>query len=204
MFLFSCKKDRITINTRPKDIDGNIYDTIVIGTQTWMVQNLKTTRYNDGTSITTDLSNYDWTTTSSGAYAIYSSTFGNLYNWYAVKTGKLAPKGWHIPTKNEWDILITYSGGDLIAGGNLKDTSILWVGPNVGATNKSGFSVLPGGNRSYDDGTFNNIGIYGRYWSFSEGISGTIWCYSFNNNNTNVSNGQFYINSGYSVRCIRD
>jgi uncharacterized protein (TIGR02145 family) len=132
------------------DIDGNVYNTVTIGTQCWMAENLKTTRYNDGTAILTGLSNADWQITTSGAYAIYNNdpanntTYGKLYNIYAVKTNKLAPAGWHVPTYTEWTTLTTYLGGEAVAGGKMKATT-LWSSPNTGATNSSGFTGLPAG-----------------------------------------------------------
>ncbi|MBK9327803.1 MAG: fibrobacter succinogenes major paralogous domain-containing protein [Sphingobacteriales bacterium] len=135
------------------DIDGNVYNVVKIGNQCWMKENLKTTRYNDGSAIPTGLSNTAWEATTNGAYAIYdnnaanNTTYGKLYNWYAVNTGKLAPAGWHVPTDAEWTTLTTYLGGVRVAGGPMKATT-LWASPNVGATNSSGFTGLPAGYRA--------------------------------------------------------
>ena len=153
------------------DIDGNVYHTVTIGTQVWMVENLKTTKYNDGTAIplVTDSAAWDELTTPGYCWynndsATYKNPYGALYNWYAVSTGKLAPTGWHVPTDSEWAVLTTYVGNTYYggldsAGGALKSTDkTYWLSPNTGATNSSGFSALPGGFRDYV-GTFYSIGI---------------------------------------------
>ncbi|MBK9330086.1 MAG: fibrobacter succinogenes major paralogous domain-containing protein [Sphingobacteriales bacterium] len=129
-----------------------------------MVENLKTTRYNDGSAIPTGLSGLTWEYTTSGAYAIYNNdpankaTYGMLYNWHAVNTGKLAPAGWHVPTDAEWTILTTYLGGDSIAGRVMKSIN-LWLNPNIGSTNSSGFTGLPAGWR-------DGFGSFGAIWNY--------------------------------------
>ena len=134
------------------DADGNFYKIVTIGTQTWMAENLKTTKYNDGTDIpyVTDYST--WLGLKTGAYCWPKNDFNNkdiyggLYNWYTISTGKLCPKGWHIPSYEEWTTLIDYLGGEGVAGGKMKTTgTTYWATPNRGATNLSGFSALPSG-----------------------------------------------------------
>lgn len=163
-----------TSNNNVIDIDGNVYHTVTIGTQTWMVENLKTTRYNDGSSIPNVTENTQWGNINTGAYCYYNNepsynnTYGKLYNWYAVNTGKLAPTGWHIPSDDEWLTLINYLGGASVAGGKMKTTGNitdgtgLWETPNNGATNSSGFTALPSGYRDYPDVkyTYLNKGAY--------------------------------------------
>ncbi len=209
VIFFSCKKEA-TIDKRPKDIDGNVYDTVIIGTQIWMVQNLKTTRYNDGAFIATNLSNAEWEAAITGAYAIYNnnatndSIYGKLYNWYAVNTGKLAPTGWHVPTDAEWTTLITFLGGETSAGGLMKATGIsLWNTPNTGATNVSGFTGLPAGGRGYT-GLFGYIGGYGYFWSSTVTGAGFAWYRNLNYNNSNAYRDNFNKQNGFSVRCVRD
>mgnify|MGYP000986876851 CR=1 FL=1 len=207
----SCKKDKTetAIDPRLKDIDGNIYDTIKIGTQVWMVQNLKTSKYNDGTPIPTGLSNAAWDSTRSGAYAIPNndanndSIYGKLYNWYAVNTGKLAPKGWHVPTDAEWTTLTTYLGGDNIAGLKMKAIT-LWV-PYTGITNtnSSGFTALPAGYRNYN-GTPTPIGINGYFWSSTDYTPAFAKHLYMNYNFSNASISTLDKTFGYSVRCIKD
>lgn len=188
------------------DIDGNVYNTVTIGTQCWMAENLKTTRYNDGTAILTGLSNADWQSTTSGAYAIYNNdpanntTYGKLYNSYAAKTNKLAPAGWHVPTYAEWTTLTTFLGGESIAGGAMKAIT-LWISPNTGATNSSGFTGLPSGYRNIN-GTFSDIGFYGYFWSSDSYYS--CWSSLKNSNNSVGSDCDLFRQKGFSVRCVRD
>lgn len=196
------------------DIDGNIYNTVIIGTQCWMQENLKTTRYKDGSAIPTNLSNTDWATTLNGAYAIYdnnptnNTTYGKLYNWYAVSTGKLAPSGWHIPTDAEWTTLITYLGGDSLAGGAMKSTT-LWNSPNVGATNSSGFYALPAGSRAVDPlgrTTYANIGNYSAFWSstFHSTNNNYALFRALNYTVSSAGRSAYYKRNGFPVRCIKD
>jgi len=141
----SCKKkddnnNPTTTAGKVTDIDGNVYDTVKIGTQIWIIENLKTTKYNDGTSIPMVTDSAAWINLTTPGYcwhkntsASYKNTYGALYNWYAVNTGKLAPKGWHVPSDAEWTTLITYLGGDSIAGGKMKETGMShWFSPNTG------------------------------------------------------------------------
>ena len=193
------------------DRDGNVYKTITIGTQTWMAENLRTTKYNDGTAIPNITSNEKWGALTTGAYCNYDNTtntdtiatFGRLYNWYAVNTGKLAPTGWHIPTDAEWTTLITYLGGMFIAYDKLKETGTThWV-QNTGANNESGFTALPGG-RCYYDGTFKNVNFGGYWWSFTEyDINRALGLY-VHSSNCGVIRFNDNKKIGFSVRCVRD
>ena len=140
------------------DKDGNIYSTIGIGSQIWMAENLKTTRFNDSTSIPEVSDNMAWSNfLVTPAYCWYNNDeasgrniYGALYNWFTVGTGKLCPAGWHVPDNTEWTVLATYLGGSKVAGGKMKVIGIqFWRQPNTGATNSSGFSGLPAGSRGY-------------------------------------------------------
>jgi len=154
------------------DIVDNVYPIIQIGTQMWMAENLKTTKYNDGTDIPTEIDNSAWNALNAGAYSWWENNeansadgFGTLYNWYSVETGKLCPLGWHVPTDAEWSTLGNFLGGNSIAGGKMKSTGTEhWTAPNVDATNESGFSGLPGSNRSVG-GMFPDRGFNGDWWS---------------------------------------
>jgi len=192
------------------DIDGNVYKTIQIGTQTWMAENLKTTRYNDGSNIPY-LTNYaEWLEVLSPAYCWHyndpasKNTYGALYNWYAVMTGKLSPTGWHIPSYAEWTTLDTYLGGADIAGGKMKETGTThWKSPNVGATNESGFTCLPIGFHQSDSG-FYGFGEYCYIWSSSESSLYRALGKSMSNQ-FGYSGWQKTIQrSGASVRCVKD
>jgi len=146
------------------DQDGNVYKTVTIGTQTWMAENLRTTKYNDGTIIPNVIDGEEWTIQTTGVYCTYNNTFntdtivayGHLYNWYTVNTGLLAPEGWHVPTDAEWTTLTDYLGGEDIAGAKLKETGIThWNRPNeLETTNETGFTALPGGYRNFIGGAF--------------------------------------------------
>jgi Fibrobacter succinogenes major domain (Fib_succ_major). len=157
------------------DKDGNVYNTVQIGTQIWMMENLKSTIFNDGDSISFITDVYSWAYTSAPAYSWYNNDkefknpYGALYNWYVVFTGKLCPLGWHVPTYENFKILVDYLGGKDIAGGKLKDIgSGDWTYPNAGATNESGFTGLPSGNYGGFVDVSDGMGNYGYWWSSTE------------------------------------
>jgi len=192
------------------DIEGNVYHTVTIGTQVWMVENLKTTKYNDGTSIPNVTDNTNWPELTTGAFCWYNNdasnknTYGPLYNWYTVNTGKLAPTGWHVPTHSEWITLTDYLGGENVAGDKLKEAdSTHWINLNQGTTNSSGFTALPGGFR-FSDGTFYGIGSYSNWWSSSESDSSMAWDRFLHSNYIGVSRGKDLKQYGFSVRCLKD
>jgi uncharacterized protein (TIGR02145 family) len=147
------------------DVDNNTYKVVKIGTQVWMAENLKTTRYNDGSAIPLVTDNTEWNNLTTPGYswynndsATYAQTYGALYNWYTVETGNLCPTGWHVPSDAEWTTLTDYLGGEAIAGGKLKETGTAhWDSPNTGATDETGFTAFPGGNRT-KNGPFSNLG----------------------------------------------
>jgi uncharacterized protein (TIGR02145 family) len=219
MITGSCKKKDDNNTPTPvtvTDKDGNVYHTVTIGTQVWMVENLKTTKYNDGTPIPLETDNIAWSKLTTPGYcwyandaATYKTTYGALYNWYAVNTGKLAPTGWHVPTDAEWTTLTAYLGGEIFAGGKMKSTGTieagtgLWYSPNVGATNESGFTAVPAGERD-GSGTFNPIGYYGTWWSSSEGFTDYAWYRRMFYDGSSASRFYYNMNYGFSVRCLRD
>lgn len=204
------KKDNVTEIT-VTDIDGNVYHTVTIGTQVWMVENLKTTKYRDGTSIPNVTDNTAWSNLTTGAYCDYnntpsnSSTYGRLYNWYAATDAhNIAPTGWHVPTDADWSTLTTYLGGESVAGGKLKEIGTThWQSPNTGATNEVGFTALPGGYR-YDDGAFYGIGSDGYWWSATEYDATYAWDLGMFNYGSNVDHYGGIKEDGFSVRCVRD
>ena len=212
----SCKNITVTVSTftcgtSTITYNGVTYNTVQIGSQCWLKENLKTTHYNDGTSIPNVTDNAIWETTTSGAYCCYDNnpsncnTYGALYNWYAVNTDKLCPNGWHVPSDAEWTTLVNYLGGASVAGGALKEAGTShWSSPNTSATNSSGFSALPGGYRDDSDGSFDNLGINGYWWSSTEYDGSLAWDRSLNYYNAYVSrydDDKWY---GFSVRCLRD
>jgi uncharacterized protein (TIGR02145 family)/uncharacterized repeat protein (TIGR02543 family) len=200
--------DTVYANWTVTDIDGNIYHTMTIGTQSWLVDNLKTTKLNDNTEIplVTDIT--AWSNLTTPGYCWYNNdisnkaTFGTLYNWYTVNTGKLAPAGWHVATDDEWATLVNYLGGTSVAGGKLKEAgTIHWSSPNTGATNESGFSAFPGGYR-YDAGTFNLLGINGYWWSSMENAAISSYYYIMRSSDAAVEHTYITKTFGFSVRCV--
>ena len=192
------------------DIDGNLYQTITIGNQTWMAENLKTTRYRNGDPIPNITDGTSWQGLTTGAYVWYNNnqetykSTGALYNWYAVTDVRnLAPAGWHVPTDAEWSTLTTLLG-ESVAGGKMKETGTThWTTPNTGATNESGFTALPGGYSNYNC-TFSDLGTYGWWWTSSE-FSSTEGVNRYMN--YNLSRAYRSANNkviGFSVRCVRD
>jgi uncharacterized protein (TIGR02145 family) len=130
--------------------------------------------------------------------------YGALYNWFAVNTGKLCPTGWHVPTNEEWTTLINYLGGLETSGGKLKEFGVThWNSPNIGATNESGFSSLPGGYRNLS-GIFYFLGNYGYWWSSTEVESNYAWYRSLNYNTNKAYSNNLSKMGGFSVRCIRN
>ena len=197
------------------DIDNNSYKFVTIGTQVWMAENLKTTKYKDGTAIPLVIDT--WHLISTPAYCWYNndattnkSTYGALYNWYTINTGNLCPTGWHLPSEAEWTTLTTYLGGEIVAGGKLKETGTShWMIPNTEATNETGFAAVPSGYRSYFDGNFDTMRYCANWWSSPED-PGTIdfrWHEVESLSGTLKSLTQRYgpmRKYGFSVRCLRD
>jgi uncharacterized protein (TIGR02145 family) len=156
------------------DIEGNVYPTIVIGGQEWMVENLKTATYNDGTPIPNVTDADTWANRTSHAYAWYDNDiankdlYGALYNWYTTQKGILCPLGWRMPSTDNWDALAGSLGGTSVAGGRLKESGTdHWDAPNAGATNESGFTALPAGRRELT-GTFFYRGQNAMWWCSDE------------------------------------
>lgn len=194
------------------DADGNQYGVVRIGNQVWMSENLKTTKYNDGTAIpyaTATGPSYFWYNNSE---ASYGNIFGALYNWHAVETDKLCPTGWHVPSYTEWTTLITYLGGSTVAGGKLKETGVAhWSSPNTGASNSSGFTALPGGRYNVHDvpASFINLATNGNWWSRTPNNPGLVRYFASAvtlsyDQSSSAAAGNAYMVNGFSVRCIQD
>ena len=194
------------------DIDGNVYKTIKIGTQTWMAENLKVTHYRNGEPIPNVANVTAWGAGSTGAYCNYdnnennSKTYGRLYNCYAVNDSrKLAPAGWHVPTDDEWSILINYLGGENVAGDKLKETGEThWGKGNEGVTtNETSFTGIPGGRRdSY--GAFADTGDCCFFWSSTVYNNNEAWYREMRYYGSTVYRSEYSKNAGLSVRCIKD
>jgi uncharacterized protein (TIGR02145 family) len=191
------------------DIDGNVYPAVQIGGQCWLAANLKTTRYNDGTTIPNVTDNTAWTQLNSGAWcnyennSSYDATYGKLYNWYAAADPNICPQGWHVPTDAECTALTGYLGGEGVAGGKMKGTT-LWNAPNTGATNESGFSGLPGGSRLYNFGGFGALGSNSYWWSASEGGALGAWGRYLDGSSAGIFRFSYFKRDGFCVRCVRD
>jgi uncharacterized protein (TIGR02145 family) len=197
-----------------KDIDGNSYDTVHVEGQVWLKQNLATTHLNDGTPLGTHTNGSAWGTMNAPGYCWYNNDFdaygkvyGALYNMYAVNTGKLCPKGWHVPSAEEVQSMATALGGIPQAGGAMKSTD-LWKHPNYGATNSSGFTGLPGGYRFCQEGEFLVITEYGLWWTSSiaseDSLSkfGKVFSLMYDLQGLHIGPGAYHY--GNSVRCILD
>jgi len=192
------------------DIDGNTYKTIKIGTQIWMAENLKTTKYSNGTSIPLVSDSQTWKSLTTPAYcwynndsATYKATYGALYNRYTIKTGNLCPIGWHVPTYDEWLTLCHYLN-DSDIGSKLKEVGTShWRTPNEGADNSSGFTALPGSFRE-NNGNTVNISYVGCWWLSSETIAGYTDYLVMDYRYKYISYDFDCSNVGYSVRCLKD
>ncbi len=201
------------------DIDGNVYQTVRIGNQIWMAENLKTTKYRDGTDIPNVTDNTAWTELSTGAYCYYDNesdsaeTYGALYNWYAVNnTSGLAPEGWRVPTDDDWKALEMYLGMSQsdadgagwrgAEGGKLKSTSG-WYNDGNG-TDEVGFAALPGGCRLSSNGTFNDVVYRAYFWSASEYDATFAWWRGLTNGSVAVRRHGDGKRDGFSVRCVKD
>ena len=204
------------------DIDGIVYHTVIIGTQTWMIENLKTTHYNNNTAIPMITDSAAWRKLKTPGYCwykndstSYKATFGALYNWYAVDTTILAPKGWHVPTEADWSVLENNISKYLYASGSLAKilaSTTTWnkslntgaIGNNLLLNNSSKFNALPGGTRENYIRSFNSMDSTGAWWtstlkSDTTGLSLVMKC-----DNNSVDRYNKFKWKGLSVRCVKD
>jgi len=211
VFLVSkCKKDD-NIPTTVTDLSGNIYNVIHIEKQYWMAENLKTTKLNDSTAIPLVVDSTAWVNLTTPGYCYYNNnettykdSYGALYNWYTVNTGKLCPQGWHVPSDKDWDVLTVNIGGQAVAGGKLKEIgTIHWISPNQGATDEFGFTALPGGERDYL-GPFMEIGTIGFLWSTTETSVLHARNMVMSNTSATLASMSYMKAHGFSVRCLMD
>ena len=190
------------------DIDGNQYATVFIGSQEWMAENLRTSHYSNGNSISNVTDQSSWINLTSGSWCHYNNDsqyenpYGKLYNWYVANDSRnVCPNGWHVPSIVEWDTLVSFLGGEGVAGTKMKSTGTqYWPNPNNG-TNESGFNGLPGGNRS---GNFLALGAWGYWWSSTEDTYNSAWLYSlYYSFATAIKHNPAKV-FGYSIRCINN
>jgi uncharacterized protein (TIGR02145 family) len=204
------------------DVDGNVYQTVTIGTQVWMAENLKATHYSNGDSIPEVTDSSDWVALTTGAWCNYNndtsnvSTYGRLYNWYAVGDNRnIAPEGWHVASDGDWKQLEmtlgmsqaqadTTGARGTTEGGKLKEAgSTPWASPNTGATNESGFSALPGGYRG-SNGNHGNLGLNAIFWSSTEYGSRGVWGRTLSCHGSVVNRSTSSRVHGFSVRCVKN
>jgi uncharacterized protein (TIGR02145 family) len=224
IFTSSCKKDdnsnngkitpvfnsHLTYDTMT-DQDGNVYRTIKIGFQTWMAENLRTTKYNDGTAILNIKEDTLWRDANTGAYCSYNNTtnadtiaaYGLIYNGQAVHLGQIAPIGWHVPNEIEIALLTGYPGENGDNAGSLMETGkVHWRSTNTCATNETGFTALPGGNRS-NKGIFHGLGYYGDFWcTTANDIIKDLFIWDISCGGIDFPY-KYYIYGAY-VRCVKD
>jgi uncharacterized protein (TIGR02145 family) len=213
---------KTTVIPGPKDsvvdIDGNVYKTVKIGTQTWMAENLKTTTFNDSVQIPQITDGESWKTAVVPGYCLYDNsatntkTYGVFYNWYAANASyahNLAPKGWHVATDSDWIALETCLGGWSEAGGKMKEVGTAhWKSPNTGATNESGFTALPAGKRTEWTDLVNNVYLPAAY--LDQGYVGWWWsstkpaCRNIQESDRAIFHSDCSPFFGASVRCVKD
>lgn len=209
---YSCKNsENNNSGSYVEDVDKIRYKTIKIGSQIWMSENLKVTRFSNGDPIPLVTENIDWEEANSGSYCYYQNDikyddiYGKLYNWRAVNDPRgLCPDGWHIPTDGEWQLLSDYLGGNEIAGNKMKEVgSKNWEYPNNGASNVSGFTALPAGGRD-EFGEFIIDKYGGHWWSITEDGDIDIWVRSIYFGYGSILRDSYHKNCGFSVRCIKN
>lgn len=194
------------------DYDGNVYNTVTIGTQCWMKSNLTVKHYRNGDTIANVKTNAQWLTLTTGAWSVYynkdsvNAIYGKYYNWYAVNDSrKICPAGWHIPSDAEWNTLIVFLGDSTVAGGKMKEAGTAhWNSPNSGSTNESGFTALPGGYRNGYSGIFYHLGVDNYFWSSTEADAQNAWYRFLNDVTTNIYKRSYIKSSGFYIRCTKD
>jgi uncharacterized protein (TIGR02145 family) len=227
IILLNCSKDKNPVKPSTTitvtDIDGNVYQTVKIGNQWWMAENLKVTHYRNNNAIPNVTDSLAWSNLSTGAYCNSDNnetnvvTYGRLYNWFAINDSRnISPAGWHVPSDEEWKQLEMYLGMSQAEadresyrgtdkGGKLKEAGTShWYDPNEGATNESGFSALPGGARE-SNGSFKNYrGLLAFFWSSTEGSDGDAWCRFLPYDGSEVGRWSTNKKGGLSIRCVKD
>ena len=198
------------------DIDGNVYETVQIGEQLWMAENLKVTHYNNGDPVTYITSEEHWGSMDEGQYGVYddeptnANIYGNLYNWAVIGDIRgICPVGWHVPSDDEYTVLTDFLGGESVAGGKMKEAGLEhWNYDSdqisLEATNESGFTGLPAGHRNTNSGDYIYMGFYGYFWSSTENGSDLAWRRYLFHYSSGVARDTFGKPNGFSIRCVTD
>jgi uncharacterized protein (TIGR02145 family) len=194
------------------DLDGNPYSSVTIGSQTWLTENLRATKYANGENIPNILNNDDWQNATFGAWCYFENIsefevpYGKLYNWLAVTDNRnVCPAGWHVPTDAEWQTLITFLGGSDFAGNQLKEEGTAhWSPSNDLASNSSGFTALPGGAKSALPGFSYPIQSLGLFWSVTPADGDNAYGYYLFDSYQSINKQEYLKQSGLTVRCLRD
>jgi uncharacterized protein (TIGR02145 family) len=212
LFSICLLESLITFSQPVIDADGNTYNTVAIGNQVWMAENLKTTKFDNQDPIPLVMDNTLWSTQTQAAYCYYqedillANEYGNLYNWHVVKdTRNVCPTGYHVPVIAEWEALINFLGGASVAGGKLKEAGFAhWLTPNTSATNSSGFSLLPSGWRANNNGSYENLTYMAYQWSSSsvDALSSSIFLVGYDSEAAYTSDS--HVLTGLPIRCVKD
>lgn len=197
------------------DYDGNVYNTVIIGTQVWMKENLRVTHYNNGVEIPQISNSSVWISLSTGARCYYNNDstqnallYGALYNFFTIQnTNNICPSGWHVPSDSEFSTLVNFLGGTSVAGGKLKETGLTnWNSPNTGATNSSNFTGIGAGSRGYETGSYSSKKGFASFWTSTPSTIGSSGAKSYylSYNYSSIGSGWSDKNIGFSVRCVKD
>jgi uncharacterized protein (TIGR02145 family) len=210
-FIFTSAILFIASSSDPTGRDGSATTTVKIGNQEWMPENLNVTSFQNGDIIPEAKTNAEWEKARAGnqpVWCYYNSDpdngkkYGKLYNWFAVVDARgLCPDGWHIPSDEEWNVLVEYLGSD-DAGTDI--TGLTGWNYNGNGKNAGGFNALPGGYRYYGDGTFNNVGDYGYWWSSTENQANNAWYRVVTCFDGPIGRYAGNKRTGFSVRCIKN
>lgn len=194
------------------DVEGNVYTSVAIGNQVWLVENLRSTKFRNGDLIDYQTDTAVWRTAKKGLYcnynddALLAQTYGRLYNWYTISDARgLAPEGWHVATRSDWDTLITHLKGYDNAGGALKEVGLThWDTPNAAATNTSGFTALPGGYFYFYESLFDGKGYMAYWWSATAQNTDNAYSFNISSNSGAVAIDNPTKVSGFAVRCVKN
>ena len=198
------------------DVQGNVYATVQIGTQRWMAENLRTTKFCNGEDIPQISNDNNWNTATTPGWCVYNADptndtlFGKLYNWFTVSDPRNAcPCGWHVPSDAEFTTLTDFLGTESVAGGKMKAIGTLsggdglWSIANFEATNESGFTGLPGGGRA-SGAQFSGVNVNAWFWNSSSYTATTAWRRIIENLSPGVTRSEVNKKTGCSVRCVQD